>query len=240
MADQLTLGFDPALPRASTVAPMWPVPRREPFDSADHVFEPAWGGHRVLVFLEPGGGLRAVDATGADVAPLLPELAGLRGLAKAKSAVLDGELVAVDGLGRADPAALESRLAGGGGRAVSLLAFDLLHHDGTWLLGKPLEARRALLRRVVADGDAAVVVPMVAGEGRALYAAVAAQGIWGVLARGRTSPYLPGVRSRLWRVIAVRPADADHDGAPPEPEEPPARPAAPVLTVLRRLPLDFD
>ncbi len=240
MADQLSLGFDPALPRASAVAPMWPVPRRDPFDSGDHVFEPAWGGHRVLVFLEPGSGLRAVDATGANLAPLLPELAGLRERVAARSAVLDGELVAVDGRGRADPAALRARLAGATGRAVSLLAFDLLHHDGTWLLGKPLETRRALLRRVVADGDAAVVVPMVAGEGLALYAAVAAQGIWGVLARARTSPYLPGVRSRLWRVIAARPADAGPDAAAPDPEEAPARAAAPVLTVLRRLPLDFD
>ncbi len=240
MADQLSLGFDPALPRANAVAPMWPVPRRDPFDSPDHVFEPAWGGHRVLVFLEPGGAPRAVDATGTDLAPLLPELAGLRDLTRARSAVLDGELVAVDGRGRSDPSSLRARLTGGTGRPVSLLAFDLLHHDGTWLLGRPLEARRALLRKVVADGDAAVVVPMVAGEGRALYTAVAEQGVWGVLARARTSPYLPGVRSRLWRVIAVRPDGADRDDLPPEPADAPARPAAPVLTVLRRLPLDFE
>lgn len=240
MADQLSLGLDPALPRASTVAPMWPVPRRDPFDSADHLFEPAWGGHRVLVFLEPGGAMRAVDATGADLAPRLPELAGLGALVAAKSAVLDGELVAVDGRGRADGAALTARLAGASARPVSLLVFDLLHHEGTWLIGKPLETRRILLRKVVADGDAAVVVPMVAGEGRALYAAVAAQGIWGVLARARTSPYLPGVRSRLWRSIAVRSSDAGADGVAPEPEAVAALPAAPVLTLLRRLPLDFD
>ena len=239
MTDQLSLGLDPALPRAGGVQPMWPVPRRDPFDSADHLFEPAWGGHRVLAFLEPGGWIRIVDASGADLASRLPELAGLRELVAARSAVLDGELVAVDGRGRSDDAVLRSRLAGGPGRLVTLLAFDLLHQDGAWLLGRPLEARRAMLRRVVADGDAAIVVPVVAGEGRALYAAVAGQGIAGVLARARTSPYLPGVRSRLWRSIAVRRADAGElDGLPSEPE--PARPAAPVLTVLRRLPLDDD
>ena len=83
-------------------------------------------------------------------------------------------------------------------------------------------------------------VGQLAGEGRALYAAVAEQGVWGVLARARTSPYLPGVRSRLWRVIAVRPSDAGAEGAADEPEAAPVQPAAPVLTVLRRLPLDFD
>lgn len=240
MADQLSLGLDPALPRASAIAPMWPVARRDPFDSHDHLFEPAWAGHRVLVFLEPGGGLRVVDGGGVDVAPMLPELRGLRLQLAAKSAVVDGELVAVDVRGRADDVALRAKLQGVGGRPVSLLAFDLLHHDGTWLLGKALEARRTLLRKVFADGDAGVVIPMVAGEGRALYDAVAAQGLAGVLARSRTSPYLPGVRSRLWRSIAVRPSDAPDDGVAADPEEPIARPAAPVLTVLRRLPLDFE
>ncbi len=241
MADQLNLGLDPALPRAGGVAPMWPVPRRDPFDSADHLFEPSWGGLRVLVFLQPSGGLRVVDSSSTDLADRLPELGGVRGLVDARSAVIDGELVAVDGRGLADSAALRARLAGEPARTVSLLAFDLLHHNGTWLLGKPLEARRALLRKVMADGDAGVVVPVIAGEGRALYAAVAAQGIAGVLARSRTSPYLPGVRSRLWRSIAVRSADAgglDEGAALPEPE--PRRAGPPVLTVLRRLPLDLD
>jgi bifunctional non-homologous end joining protein LigD len=243
MADQLSLGFDPALPRATAVTPMWPVPRRQPFDSGDHLFEPAWGGHRVLAFLEPGGGLRIVDGAGTELTTRVSELDGLRRLVDAKTAILDGELVAVDAHGWTDHDALAERLAGRPGRPLSLLAFDLLHHNGAWLLGRPLEVRRTLLRKVVADGDSLVVVPAVAGEGTALFAAVASQGISGVLARERTSPYLPGVRSRLWRSIAVRAADADPDADPdaaPLSEDEPERPAAPVLTVLRRLPLDFD
>ena len=249
MADQLNLGFDPALPHASRVAPMWPVPRRDPFDSADHLFEPSWGGLRVLVFLQPGGGLRIVDSSSTDLADRLPELGGVRGLVDARSAVLDGELVAVDERGIADHAALRARLSGEASRTVSLLAFDLLHQNGSWLLSKPLDARRSLLRKVMADGDAGVVVPLIVGEGRALYAAVAAQGIAGVLARSRTSPYLPGVRSRLWRSIAVPLADPLGAEASPGPSgagpaeaeaEPGRRPRPPVLTVLRRLPLDLD
>jgi bifunctional non-homologous end joining protein LigD len=240
MTDQLTLGFDPALPRASGVAPMWPVPRRDPFDSMDHVFEPAWGGLRVLVFLEPDGALRIVDSAGTDVTPFVPELRALRALIAAKSVVLDGELVAVDGLGRADDVALRAKLSGVGGRPVSLLLFDLLHHDGAWLLGKALETRRGLLRKVVADGEVAVVVPAVVGEGRALHAAVASQGIAGVLARVRTSPYLPGVRSRLWRSVAARPPGAVSADAPTQSDATPAHTGQPVLTLLRRLPLDVD
>ena len=84
--------------------------------------------------------------------------------------------------------------------------FDLLHLDGRWLLNVAAgEAARDLPRRVLRPGDEVVVVPAIAGEGRALHAAVTAQGIAGVLARRRTSPYLPGVQSGLWRSIVAGP-----------------------------------
>ena len=82
---------------------------------------------------------------------------------------------------------------------------------------------------------------------RALYEAVAAQGIAGVLARRRTSPYLPGVRSALWRSIVAAPAretdPGEADPAEPsvgEPLEEPTSGTAPVLALFRRLPFDED
>ena len=69
----------------------------------------------------------------------------------------------------------------------------------------PLHRRRDLLRRVLHPGDEVLAVPAIAAEGRALHDAAAAQGIAGVLARQRTSPYLPGTTSRLWRFIATGP-----------------------------------
>ena len=170
-------------------------------------------------------------------------LAGLGVRIAARSAVLDGELVAVDGSGRADPAELERRLRGEPGRPVAFLAFDLVHLDGRSLLNMALEKRRDQLRRVLRPGDEVLAVPAIPGEGRALFEAVAAQGLAGVLARHRTSPYLPGVRSRLWRFIAVQPpaaslaesaatadVEAVADGIGP----------APVLALIRRLPLAFE
>jgi len=193
------------------------------------------------------GEVRLVDGAGRELATRLPELAGLAVRVAARSAVLDGELVVVDGRGRADDGALRERLAGRPGRPVALLVFDLLHIDGRWLLNQPLDKRRDLLRRVLRPGDEVVMVPAVEGEGRALYEAVAAQGIAGVLARRRTSPYLPGVRSALWRsIVAASPRDADPaetDPAEPsvgEPSEGPASGTAPVLALFRRLPFDED
>jgi bifunctional non-homologous end joining protein LigD len=251
MPEQLSFRLEPALPRPGSLAPMWPTPFPEPFDSGDFLFEPTWGGHRVLAYIDPAerpgdGEVRLVDGTGLDFAPRLPELAGLAVRVAGRSAVLDGELVVVDASGRADDQALRERLTGRPGRPVALLVFDLLHLDGRWLLNNPLEKRRDVLRRVLRPGDEVVMVPAIAGEGRALYDAVVAQGIAGVLARRRTSPYLPGVRSSLWRSIVAGPApDAQPDdlGAnQPRDQQPdlPVSGTAPVLALFRRLPFDED
>jgi len=266
MAEQLSFQLEPAMPRPGDVAPMWPTPGTDAFDSSDWIFEPTWGGHRALAFVEPGeaaggGEVRVVDARGTDLAARLPELAGLAVRVSARSAVLDGELVVVDAQGRADDDALRERLAGRPGRPVAFLVFDLLHLDGRWLLGLPLDKRRAALRRVLRPGDEVVVVPAITGEGLALHAAVSAQGIAGILARRRASPYLPGVRSKLWRAIPASPpgevagASAPEAGAstpaaasPTAPDEAeatgdaptPAEGTAPVLALFRRLPFAED
>jgi hypothetical protein len=97
---------------------------------------------------------------------------------------------------------------------------------------------------VLHPGDEVLAVPAIAAEGRALHAAAASQGIAGILARQRTSPYLPGTTSRLWRFIPTAAARPQ-----PQPEPVPATgdagqaatpAAAPVVALIRRLPLLFD
>lgn len=318
MSDQLSLELPagmPALP--SELRPMEPQ-LGSPFDSPNHLFQPLWGGLRVLAFVArstpvaggpvangpvdggplpgidsaasearpagagPGGIVRLVDADGLDRSAAFPELAGLAERLTAASAVLDGELVVVDGFGRHDPSGLAARLAAErssgrarlgsgsgrvrldpgrvrsdsgrlgsgptslGSRPALFLAFDLLHLDGRSLLGNPLHRRRELLQRVVRPGGVVLVVPAVEGDGRVLHAAVTDERLAGVLARVRTSPYLPGVRSRLWRFIPSTPDSASPGEAPPAgpeaagPDEAGTarRPTGPVLAVISRLPLD--
>ena len=247
-ADQLSLRLDSdVLPALPELRPMLPRPLPEPFDSPDHLFEPWWGGVRALASIGPAdlpgtGEVRIVDETGLDRSSVLPELAGMAVRVVARSAILDGELVVVDGAGRADATELARRLDGEAGRPAAFLAFDLLHLDGRSLLSWPLARRREALRRVLRPGDEVVAVPAISTEGRALFEAVVAQGVGGVLARQRSSPYLPGVRSRLWRSIGVPggPVAAaaldDEDGA----LDPPPTAAAPVLALISRLPLDDE
>jgi bifunctional non-homologous end joining protein LigD len=253
MADQLSLRLEAdRLPELPVLRPMLPRPLPDPFDSAAHLFEPWWGGERALVSLGPAelpgtGAVRIVDAAGVDRTTSLPELSGLAVRVAARSAILDGELVVVDAAGRADAAGLARRLSGAPGRPVAFLAFDLLVLDGRSLLSQPLDKRREALRRVLRPGDEVLAVPAIATDGIALFEAAVAQGIAGVLARQRSSPYLPGVRSRLWRYVAARPgaggpglgaADAVQ-GSEVE-SEPVGSGAAPVLALISRLPLDVE
>lgn len=251
MPDQLSLRLEPALPKPPmTLRPMLARTLREPFDSPDHLFEPSWGGLRVLAFVGPGASPGSGDVVflGSDGAPLPnmpPELVGLGVRVAARSAVLDGELVAVNSAGAADRAELERRLAGASGRPVAFLAFDLLHLDGVPLLHHPLERRRDQLRRTLRPGDEVLTVPAIPGEGRALFDAVAEQGLAGVLARHRASPYLSGIRSRLWRFIPSRGAATESDEVPGAAGEESLEPdtwaaSAPVLALIRRLPLGLD
>jgi ATP-dependent DNA ligase len=252
MADQLSLHLEATTPRLPpAIRPMMAQTALEPFDSPDHLFEPNWGGTRVLAFIEPNAEpnraqFRLLDERGRDVAPLLPELGTLPNRVSAESVVMDGEVVVVDRLGRGDKLALAARLRGRPGPSVAFLAFDVLYRDGRPLFNTPLERRREVLRRLLRPGEEAIAVPSIVGEGRALYTAIVEAGIAGVMARVRRSPYLPGVKSRLWRFVPRREAD---DGSPHEIESTPTdalEPAdvdmaprtAPMFALIRRLPLD--
>ena len=246
MSGQLSLRLEAAVPHPpTTLRPMLDRPLAEPFDSPSHVFEPIWGGIRALAIVgpaaAPGGGEVTLVGEDARSIPTPIDLAGLGARIAARSAVLDGEIVVVDPGGRLDRAELERRLGGGHGRMLAYLAFDLLDLDGVPHLRMPLERRRQLLRRGLRPGDELVAVPAIAREGRALFDAVAGQGLAGVRARQLGSPYLPGVRSRLWRSILVTAADRPEAvAAAPAVEPGPGAARAPVLALIARLPLGLD
>jgi ATP-dependent DNA ligase len=243
VSDQLSLSLSgdvARLPRS--LRPMLPKPADAAFDSDEHMFEPRWGGRRALAFIEPDGGhgprLRLLDELGRDLAPHLPELAGIPDLVGSLPAILDGEIVIPDKAGRMDEEALVGRLADGlkTDSTPVYLVFDLLWVGGRPIIAQPLLRRREQLARIVRPSPELVVLPGVVREGLDLYFAVAQQGLRGVMARHLRSPYLPGRKSELWRSIATQPGEIPlHVVADPE-DAPPPRP---VLALIQRLPLEF-
>jgi len=217
-----------------------------PFDDPDWLFEVKWDGFRVEAILD-GGTTRLWTRGEQDASRYFGPFLDPPTWLKARTAIVDGEVIALDRHGEPDFALLQARIKGRGGAAEPTPfvyeVFDLLHLDGRSLLNAPLHRRRELLRKVLRPGDEVVAVPAIAAEGRALHAAAAAQGIAGVMARQRTSPYLSGVTSRLWRFVPAAPVIANGARAAQatlalEDHAPTA--AAPVLALISRLPLLFD
>ena len=167
-------------------------------------FEMKWDGIRAVVYLDRGD-LRVLTRNDREVAATYPELAGLAHQLRDRRMIVDGEVVAFDEAGRPSFGELQARMhVRAPGRAlldrvpVSLLVFDLLHLDGTSLVGAPYDERRAALESLDLAGDRWAVPPAFDGQGAEALAASKAQGLEGVLAKRHDSVYLPGRRSPHW------------------------------------------
>ena len=167
-------------------------------------FEMKWDGVRAVVYLDRGD-LRVLTRNDREVAATYPELAGLAHQLRDRRMILDGEVVAFDEAGRPSFGELQARMhVRAPGRAlldrvpVSLLVFDLLHVDGTSLVGAPYDERRSALEGLDLAGDRWAVPPAFDGQGAEALAASKAQGLEGVLAKRHDSLYLPGRRSPHW------------------------------------------
>ena len=183
-----------------------------PFSSPDYLFEVKWDGVRAVLFRDPDGSVHAHDRALTDLTTGFPELQEAATRLEAGT-VLDGELVATDEEGRPDYHRLRRRLLAGAALApripCSFVAFDLLYWGGRSLLRQPLEKRRLRLRRELGGGEGVLYAPdHIAENGVDLYEACLERGLEGVMAKHRSSTYVPGQRSPFWlKVKAVQSDD---------------------------------
>ena len=92
-------------------------------------------------------------------------------------AVVDGEVVALDDRGRPSFSAMQT-----GSGSLVYYAFDLLEAGGEPLLDMPIEDRRRRLAEIV-RGSTTVRLSETFDDGQALFAAVRAQGLEGIVAK---------------------------------------------------------
>ena len=140
--------------------------------------------------------------------PLLPGLLSPVTWLGATSAVVDGEVVALDPDGAPSFELLQQRISGVPEVAdapLVYMAFDLLYLDGRSLLKVPLEDRKRLLKSVLRDHARVRYASHVEGEGRTFFEAAASRHLEGIVAKRRTSRYEPGRRTDNWMKIKVRP-----------------------------------
>jgi bifunctional non-homologous end joining protein LigD len=112
------------------------------------VSEIKFDGYRLLAHLKDGQA-RLITRNGHDWTDRLPAVAAAIGKEKARSAVLDGELVALRADGVSSFPDLQAALSAGQDRKLFFYVFDLLELDGWDLRGCKLTDRKALLERSV-------------------------------------------------------------------------------------------
>jgi bifunctional non-homologous end joining protein LigD len=154
----------------------------------DWAFELKWDGFRAIVSTESVP-LRVRSRRGWDMSDLVPELAALP-----VSGTFDGELVAFAEDGSPDfPLLCERMLMRHPGIRVTYIVFDLFSVDGRDLTRAPYVERRAELEALDLNG-VCWRTPDVFEDGQALFEAVRAHELEGVVAKRRNSRYRPGER----------------------------------------------
>jgi bifunctional non-homologous end joining protein LigD len=198
-----------AMPTA--IHPMLAESVEKPFDGKEWLFEIKWDGYRAIAFISDGK-VRLVSRNQNDLTPRYPELVDLPRFVKAKTAILDGEVVALDEDGKASFSLMQQRTGfrPGGKRAaanadvpVLYYAFDLLCLDGYDWRRVPLEERKRKLAELVVTGDVARFSDHYEEHGKALFEMAQKKGLEGIVAKKRASFYEER-RSREWLKIKIR------------------------------------
>ena len=119
------------------------------------------------------------------------------------SAILDGEVVAVDqnGIPRFE---LLQRYQQKPQGTLLYYVFDLPYLDGKDLTGLPLLRRRELLKKVLAENEVIRFSGAVEGEGERFFELASQRGLEGIVAKRKDSTYQPGRRSKSWLKIKSR------------------------------------
>jgi len=161
----------------------------------DWLYEVKLDGYRALV-IKNGDQVQLRSRNDKDLTRAYPEIHAAGGRLHAHSAVVDGEVVAVDAHGHPSFQALQHRSAHPG-HAVVFYAFDLLHLDGESLTARTLKERRARLPAVV-QGSGLLLSDPLPGTAAQVAEAVRSLGLEGVIAKRWNSRYAAGQRGGAW------------------------------------------
>jgi bifunctional non-homologous end joining protein LigD len=215
---------------------------RLPASGEARLVDPTWGGLRVLAAVR-GRSVRLLR-DGRDIAADFPEIVTSLASLDLSDAVLDGEIV---GQGAARTALAAHRRPPAAGPATLVIS-DLPWFGGRARIADHLVQRRERLAGLAIAGRHLVVVEAASGA-QAVLQVVALHGLTGIVVKRADSPYLPGLRSRLWTLVRVadlraadgaaaldEPGTVDGDGLAA------ARGGSlrPDIALLRRLPLGED
>ncbi|HTZ83134.1 MAG TPA: non-homologous end-joining DNA ligase, partial [Candidatus Acidoferrales bacterium] len=198
-------------PMPTSISPMLAESIEKPFDSPEWLFEIKWDGYRAVAFIQ-NGSVRLVSRNQNELTARYPELKDMPAVVKAKNAIIDGEVVALDGEGKPSFSLMQQRTGfrPGGKRGaanadvpVLYYAFDLIYLDGEDWRKVPLEERKRKLVSIIKPADSLRYSDHYEAQGQALFDMAKSTGLEGIVAKHRNSCYEER-RSREWLKIKIR------------------------------------
>ena len=168
------------------------------------IYEVKWDGVRALCYIE-GGQVRMVSRNGNVIDRQYPELSILPHHVTAQTAIVDGEIAALNERGVPSFELLQCRINVADASSVALLsrhhpvvfyAFDLLYLNGRDLRGLALTERKRLLKEVLRPNDV-VRYSEHFSDGKALLEAAKQQGVEGIVGK-KASSFYESRRSGDW------------------------------------------
>lgn len=201
----------PRQPLPRHIAPMLAVLSEMPPQQELYGFEYKWDGVRALAYWD-GSRLDLESRNLLDITGQYPELQRLGEHLRAKSVVLDGEIVAFNDKGRVSFLRLSHRMhvvnakrvaERAAATPVTYMIFDVLHLDGRSLMNLPYSERRQILAGLDLNGPYWRTPPSYEAPGDHVLEAAREQRLEGIVAKRLDSIYEAGRRTGAWRKVKL-------------------------------------
>lgn len=185
-------------PFPEIVKPMLATLGDKPFDSSSWIFEVKWDGYRAItrkkgkeVFLTSRNQL-SFDNKFSSIRDSLKSITG--------SAVLDGEVIAIDDDGKPSFQKLQNFQKTGIG-TIAYYVFDLLWYKGYSLKELPVTERKEVLESMLPKMENVFYCEHIETKGKELFRHAKKLGLEGIIAKEKSSKYYENSRSAGWLKI---------------------------------------
>jgi bifunctional non-homologous end joining protein LigD len=169
----------------------------------DWIYEIKLDGFRALA-VKNGADVQLWSRNQKELGGKFPEVAGAIAKIKARDAIIDGEIVAVEESGRTSFQLLQAYDLGEARPPIIFYAFDLLRLNEMDLRGETLTVRKAALEKLLArPPDSVRYSASLEGDVQNLLAHARKLGLEGLIGKRKNSVYEAGQRSGAWIKLKI-------------------------------------
>jgi bifunctional non-homologous end joining protein LigD len=192
----LAAGDGAALRMPRFVAPQLATLVASPPEGEEWLHEIKYDGYRAIAAMA-GGRVRICTRSGQDWTDKFESVARALQELPVRSALLDGEIVALDKKGRSRFQLLQQGIKGAG-TALTYYVFDLLELDGKDLRKESLIRRKQVLEKLLQSPPSGIAYSgHAAGHGDKIFAKSCRMGLEGIVSKRADKPYL-SQRTKSW------------------------------------------